>query len=161
MIIIGIDPGTANTGYGIIEKQKSKAFKCLGCGLIKTYPSSTAPDRLKQINNELGKLIQKYQPESLVIEKLFFFRNLKTAIPVSQASGVIMLCAAKKKIPVYQFTPLQVKMTIAGHGWAEKKQVQKKVKAILKLKEFPGAKPEIDNVADALAVALTYFKKKA
>lgn len=153
MIILGIDPGTANTGYGIIKKQSSKVFKCLDYGSIKTNPSFSTPERLKKINNELSKLIKKYQPENLAIEKLFFFKNLKTAIPVSQAAGVIMLTAAKKKIPVYQFTPLQVKMTIAGHGWAEKKQVQKKIKTLLKLKEAPKS----DDAADALAIALTYF----
>jgi crossover junction endodeoxyribonuclease RuvC len=156
MIIIGIDPGTASTGYGIVKRQSSKVFKCLDCGLIKTYPSSSTPERLKTINNELGKLIKKYQPESMIVEKLFFFKNLKTAIPVSQAVGVIMLTAAKKKIPVHQFTPLQVKMTIAGHGWAEKKLVQKRIKKILKLKEIPKS----DDAADALAIALTYFLKE-
>ena len=153
MIIIGIDPGTANTGYGIVKKQGARKFKCLGCGLIKTEPCFSAPERLKKINNELGKLIEKFQPENLVIEKLFFFKNLKTAIPVSKASGVIMLTAAKKKIPVHQFTPLQVKMTIAGHGWAEKKLVQQRIKKLLKLKEIPKS----DDAADALAVAMTYF----
>jgi len=153
MIIIGIDPGTANTGYGIVKKQGPKIFKCIDYGLIKTEPSMTTPDRLKKLSNELSKIIVKYRPKILVTERLYFFKNLKTVIPVSQAGGVILLCAAKKKIPVHQYTPLQVKMAIAGHGWAEKKLVQKKIKKLLKLKEIPKS----DDAADALAVAMTYF----
>lgn len=161
MIILGIDPGTASTGYGVIKKvQNSKlkvknCFKCLDCGLIKTAPSLSTGERLKKINNELSKMIKKYQPGILAIESLYFFKNLKTAIPVSQAAGVIFLTAAKNKVPVYSFTPLQVKMTIAGHGWAEKEKVQKRVKKILKLKEIP----KQDDAADALAIALTYCLK--
>jgi crossover junction endodeoxyribonuclease RuvC len=153
MIIIGIDPGTANTGYGIIKKESPKIFKCVDYGLIKTEPSLTPPERLKKLNNELLKIIGRYRPEILVTERLYFFKNLKTVIPVSQAGGVILLCAAKKKIPVHQFTPLQVKMAIAGHGWAEKKLVQQRIKKLLKLKEIPKS----DDAADALAVAMTYF----
>lgn len=155
MIVLGIDPGTASTGYGIIKKNKRKVFQCLKYGLIKTEPHLAAPERLKKLNNELNKIIIKYRPQVLVTEYLYFFKNLKTAIPVSQAGGVILLCAAKKKIPVYQYTPLQVKMAIAGYGWAEKEKVQKKIKKFLKLKEIP--KP--DDAADALAIALTYFLK--
>lgn len=146
----------ANTGYGIVKKQGPKIFKCLGYGLIKTEPSMTTPERLKKLNNELMKIISQYRPSVLVTEHLYFFKNFKTAIPVSQAGGVILLSAAKKKIPVCQFTPLQVKMAITGYGWAEKKQVQKKIKKLLKLKEAPKS----DDAADALAIALTYFIKQ-
>jgi crossover junction endodeoxyribonuclease RuvC len=162
MIIIGIDPGTASTGYGIIETtndnepKNKKKLKCLDYGVIKTLPSSIAPERLKKIYNELSKLIKKYKPEILAVESLYFFRNLKTAIPVSQAKGVILLTAAKNKIPVIEFTPLQAKMTITGYGWSEKPIVQKKVKNLLKLKEIP--KP--DDAADALAIAITYVLKR-
>lgn len=156
MIIIGIDPGTASTGYGIIKRRKSKIFNCLDYGLIKTEPALSTPERLKKLNNELIKIISKHRPQALITERLYFFKNLKTAIPVSQAGGVILLTAAKKKIPVYQFTPLQVKMAITGYGWAEKKQVQKKIKTLLKLKDIPKS----DDAADALAIALTYFLKE-
>lgn len=159
MIILGIDPGTAKMGYGVVSKaQNSKSknkFRCLGYGLIKTSPSLSAGDRLKKINLELSRLIKKYQPEVMAVERLFFFKNLKTVMPVSQACGVILLTAAQKKIPAHQFTPLQVKMTIAGHGWAEKKQVQKKIKKLLNLKE--DFKSGEDDAADALAVAATCF----
>ncbi len=165
MIILGIDPGTASTGYGIIKtshgcqstkiSQIKGTFECLDYGLIKTSPDLSTGDRLKKLNNELSKMIKRYRPEILAIESLYFFRNFKTAIPVSQACGVVFLTAAKNNIPVFSLTPLQVKMTIAGHGWAEKEKVQKIMKKILGLKEIP--KP--DDAADALAIALTYFLK--
>ncbi len=156
MIILGIDPGTASTGYGIIKSQKSKTkrqkfLKCLSYGVIQTTPNLSSGERLKKISNELSKIMKKYRPQILAIENLYFFRNLKTAIPVSQASGVILLTAAKKKIPIRSFTPLQIKLAIAGDGWAEKEKVQKKLKKILKLNKIP--KP--DDAADALAIALT------
>lgn len=157
MIILGIDPGTATTGYGIIsakslKKKNNGNFKCLGYGSIKTSPVLAAAERLKQINNELSKIIQIHQPEIMVVESLFFFRNLKTAMPVSQAKGVILLTAAKKKVPVCEFTPMQVKMFVTGSGKSEKIHVQKKIKSIFRMKDIP--RP--DDAADALAIALTY-----
>src|SRR3989338_6057685 len=128
MIILGIDPGTATTGYGVI--QKSKDLKCLGYGTIKTSPDSPPAERLKKINKELNGLIKKHCPKVLAVENVYFFKNFKTALPVSQAKGVILLTAAKKNIPVFEFTPLQVKMAVAGYGRAEKGQVQKMVKIL-------------------------------
>ncbi|MBZ9578263.1 crossover junction endodeoxyribonuclease RuvC [Patescibacteria group bacterium] len=157
MIILGIDPGTATTGYGIIKKTKRRKkksknkLKCLDYGLIKTNPSLAEGERLKKIHNQLNKLIKKYRPEVLAIEKIYFFKNLKTAMPVAQAKGVVLLAAAKKKIPVYEFTPLQVKMAITGYGRAEKKQIQRMVKALLNLKKLPP-----DDAADALGIAICY-----
>lgn len=156
MIILGIDPGVAKVGYGVISKiqnPKSKTQGRLGCldyGLIQTSPSLEMAERLKKINNELNKLIKKYQPGALAVENLYFFKNIKTALPVSQAKGVILLAAAKKNIPIYEFTPLQAKMTVAGYGKADKKQVQEMIKILLNLKKVP--KP--DDAADALAVAI-------
>jgi len=161
MIIIGIDPGTASTGYGIVKKTrkvKSKrgSLKCLDYGLIKTSPSFPTAERLQKLNNELSKLIKRFQPNVLAMENVYFFKNLKTAIPVSQAEGVILLTAAKNKIPVFQFTPLEIKMAITGYGWSKKSQVQKKIKTLLNLKEFPRS----DDAADGLAIALTYCFNK-
>ncbi len=153
MIILGIDPGTARTGYGVIKKTRN--LSCLNYGVIQTTPKLTKGERLKKINNELSKIIKKYQPHFMVMENVYFFKNLKTALPVSQASGVILLTAAKNKIPVREFTPLQVKLTITGNGWAKKEEVQKKLKKILHLKKLPKS----DDAADALAIALTYLKK--
>lgn len=156
MIIIGVDPGIAKLGFGIISQilsSKSKnrnKIKCLDYGLIQTNPGLPVGERLKKINNELNKLINKYKPKIIAVEKLYFFKNLKTAIPVSEAKGVILLTAAKKKIKVWQFAPLEVKMGICGYGRANKKQVQRMVKEILNLKEMP--RP--DDAADGLAIAI-------
>ncbi|MBI4837166.1 MAG: crossover junction endodeoxyribonuclease RuvC [Candidatus Portnoybacteria bacterium] len=161
MIILGIDPGTATTGYGVIRKiQPSKekslknglGFECLEYNVIKTDPLMTAAERLNRIHIELNKVFKKHQPTVLAIESLFFFRNLKTVMPVSQARGVILMTAAKKKVPVYEFTPLQMKMTVTGYGRAEKDEVQEMIKRILDLKEIP--KP--DDAADALGIAICY-----
>ena len=156
MIILGIDPGLATTGYGVInqkEKNKKPVFECVKYGIIKTEPDLAIPERLRIIYNDLSKLIALHQPQALVMENIFFFKNVKTIIPVSQAQGVILLAAAKKKLQVYRFTPLEVKMTITGFGRAEKKDIQNEIKRILGLEEIP--KP--DDAADALSVAATYL----
>jgi len=151
MIVIGVDPGTATTGYGVIRTfKKKKGFKALCYDCIKTSPSLSDAERLKRINNELSKIISRYQPEILAVENIFFFKNAKTVIPVSQAKGVIMMTAAKKKLPVYEFSPLQVKLIVAGHGWAEKKKMQEEIQKLLKLKELPKS----DDAADALGIAI-------
>lgn len=155
MIILGIDPGTATTGFGIlrIPKNNNEKIETIEYGCIKTNPGLTAGERLRILNRELNKLIKKYKPNVLAVERLFFFKNLKTAMPVSEAKGVILFTAAKNKIPVYEFTPLQVKMTVAGYGRAEKKQVQKMIKVLLNLEEAP----KTDDAADALGTALCYI----
>jgi crossover junction endodeoxyribonuclease RuvC len=154
MIILGIDPGTASTGYGLVKK--AKKLECLDYSVIRTPPSLNPGERLKIINNQLSKIIKEYNPAILAIENVYFFKNLKTAIPVSQAKGSILLTAAKKKLPVFELTPLEVKLTITGNGRADKKEVQARIKDILKLQETP--KP--DDAADALAIALTYIVKE-
>jgi len=160
MIILGIDPGIATVGFGIIKKVKDKKAEVIDYGCIITTPDLCPGDRLKIINNELSKLIKKHQPKIMVVEKLFFFKNLKTAMPVSQAKGVILLTAAKKKIPVYEFTPLQMKMAITGYGKAEKKQVQKMIQTILNLEEKPkDINKRKDDATDALGIALCYTIK--
>lgn len=155
MIILGIDPGTATTGFGVLKIKGKKAKpKAIDYGCITTSPALSAGERLKIINNELNNLIKKYQPKIMAVESLYFFKNLKTAMPVSQAKGVILLTAAKKKIPVYEFTPLQVKMTITGYGKAEKKQVQKMIQTLFNLEEKPKDKNKRkDDATDALGVA--------
>lgn len=155
MIVMGIDPGTATTGFGVVKKIKSK-LKAVDYGCIITDPALSPGERLKKINNELNKLIRKYKPKVLAVENLYFFKNLKTAMPVSQAKGVVLLTAAKKKIPVYEFTPLQVKMAITGYGKAEKKQVQEMIKILLDFKKTPkfANKKLGDDAADALGVAV-------
>ena len=161
MIIMGVDPGVARLGYAFIEiKKKGGESKAIDYGCIITTPDLCPGDRLKKINNELNKLIKKYQPKIMAVENLFFFKNLKTAMPVSQAKGVILLTAAKKKIPVYEFTPLQMKMAITGYGKAEKKQVQKMIQTMLNLEEKPKDKNKRkDDATDALGIALCYTIK--
>ena len=148
MIILGIDPGTAITGYGLIKQNRKMDLIDYGC--IKTSASLTTAERLKELNNQLNALIEKYKPDMVAVEDIFFFKNLKTAVKVSQARGVILLAAAKLNIPVFECTPLQVKQAITSYGRAEKIQVQKMVKVLLNLKEIP--KP--DDASDALAVAI-------
>lgn len=157
MIILGIDPGTATTGYGLIKRSKKPPkrgeyinFECLEYGLIKTSPKFSPAERLHQINKELNKIIRLHQPTIMAVERLFFFKNLKTAMPVSQAKGVILMTAAKKKMPIYEFTPPQMKMAIAGYGRAEKDHIQETIKTLLNLDEIP--KP--DDAADALGIAI-------
>ncbi|MCK4782063.1 crossover junction endodeoxyribonuclease RuvC [Candidatus Parcubacteria bacterium] len=154
MIILGIDPGIATVGYGIVKKgdEKTQKLECLDFGTIKTDPSWTMGERLKKINSELTKLIKQYKPNILAVEKVYFFKNLKTAMPVSQAKGVILFTAAKKKIPVHEFTPLQIKTAVTGYGRADKKQIKEMVKILLNLKEAPKS----DDAADALGAAICY-----
>ncbi|WP_432665406.1 crossover junction endodeoxyribonuclease RuvC [Wukongibacter baidiensis] len=151
MIILGIDPGIAIVGYGIVE-YNGNSFKTLDYGAILTDSKETTPNRLNKIYEELGKLIDIYKPDVAAIEELFFNKNVKTAIAVGQARGVLILTAARKNLDIYEYTPLQVKQGVVGYGRAEKKQVQMMVKTFLNLRSVP--KP--DDVADALAVAICH-----
>ena len=148
MIILGIDPGTAATGWGVIKK--TKQLKMIKYGCIKTSADLSTADRLNKIHKELNSLIKEHKPNIVAVEDIFFFKNLKTAVKVSQARGVILLTAAKAKIKITEYTPLQVKQAVACYGRADKAQVQKMVKTLLNLKEIP--KP--DDAADALATAI-------
>lgn len=151
MVIMGIDPGLATVGYGLIEK-KGNSTKVVDFGIISTSKNDTLPTRLKQIYASVSALIDKYQPEAVAMEELFFQNNAKTAIAVAEARGVSLLACIHKLGNLYEYTPLQIKSALTGQGRAEKRQVQYMVKAILNLKEIP--KP--DDAADALAVALCH-----
>ena len=154
MIIVGIDPGLATIGYGVIKVKNG--LKCLDYGVIETPPLLLKEKRLRKIYLEVSKLLKKYNPKILAVENVYFFKNAKTITSVSKAKGVILLAAAKKKIKIQEIPPPQVKMIVCGYGRAEKKQIEKKVKRILKLKEIP--KP--DDAADALAIAICCSKLK-
>ena len=149
MVILGIDPGLATVGYGLIEKNGNNV-KVLDYGIISTSKNDTLPIRLKQIYASVTALIDKYKPNAVAMEELFFQNNQKTAIAVAEARGVSLLACIHKLDKLYEYTPLQIKSALTGQGRAEKRQVQYMVKAILNLKEIP--KP--DDAADALAVAL-------
>lgn len=148
-IILGLDPGIADTGYGVISCDKGK-LSCLTYGSIKTDPKKNLLDRLEELDSKLKKIINLYQPEVIAVEQLFFNKNVKTALIVGQARGVILLRIKKSKIKFFEFTPSQVKQVVTAYGRAPKEQVQKMVKIILNLKELP----QPDDAADALAIAI-------
>jgi crossover junction endodeoxyribonuclease RuvC len=151
MIILGIDPGTAIVGFGLIEKEvKSQNLKLIEYGCIETSAKFSTAERLKIIHDKLNCLLKKHKPDIVAVEDIFFFKNLKTAIKVSQARGVILFTIAEKKIDIAEFTPLQIKQAVACYGRAEKSQVQRMVKTLLGLNEIPKS----DDAADALAVAI-------
>lgn len=147
MIILGIDPGIATVGFGIIE-----CGKCTDYGIISTPKEKPLPHRLIMIGTALESLIQKYKPNAVAVEELFFNTNTKTAITVAQARGVILYTALKAGCPLYEYTPLQIKQGLTGYGRADKVQIQQMVKILLKLDKVP--RP--DDAADALAVALCH-----
>ncbi|MFC1511320.1 crossover junction endodeoxyribonuclease RuvC [Candidatus Margulisiibacteriota bacterium] len=152
MLTLGIDPGTATTGYGLITEKKGRLV-FVDHGVITTSPKDTSQARLRKIYNSVKDLIRDYKPRSLAIERLFFGANTKTAIKVGQARGMTLLVAAQAKIQVAEYSPLEVKMAVTGYGRAEKKQVQQMVKNLLSLSFLP--KP--DDAADALAIAICHL----
>ena len=151
MIILGIDPGYAIVGYGVIE-YKNNHFTVIDYGAILTDAGTPFNIRLEKIYDGLCNIIDRHKPEAMAIEKLFYNNNAKTVIDVSQARGVIMLAAQKNMVPAYEYTPLQVKQSVVGYGRAEKKQVQEMTRRILALEKVP--KP--DDTADALAMAICH-----
>lgn len=148
-IILGIDPGFADTGFGLI-KCKGQRIEILDYGSIKTGPKQAFELRLKYIYEQTKSLIKKYKPNYMATEQLFFYRNVTTAIKVSQARGVVLLAASQAKLPLYEYTPLQIKQSLTGYGGADKRQMGQMVKALFGLKKVP--RP--DDAVDALAIAL-------
>ncbi len=152
MIILGIDPGLATMGYGVIEAVHGN-FRVVDYGVVTTPKECTLPARLTQIESGVAELIDTFKPENIAIEELFFSKNITTGIPVAEARGVILLTAVKRlEDEVYEYTPNQIKQAITGYGAADKMQMQHMVQALLKLKSVP--RP--DDAADALAVALCH-----
>lgn len=151
MRIIGIDPGTGILGFGVIDVNGVKVT-LVTAGVITTPPHTPLDERLEEIFDGLTDIISETKPDQMSIEKLFFARNVTTAIGVSHARGVAMLTGRKAKLPISEYTPLQIKQTLTGYGKADKRQVQEMVRLQLNLKEIP--KP--DDAADALATAITH-----
>lgn len=151
MIILGIDPGYAIVGWGVIE-YTSNRFTVVDYGAVTTQAQTPFNDRLKAVYDGIDIIMKRYSPEALSIEKLFYNTNAKTVIDVAQARGVINLAAVQNNIPIFEYTPLQVKQSVVGYGRAEKKQVQEMTRVILKLAKIP--KP--DDTADALAMAICH-----
>lgn len=155
MIILGIDPGTATTGFGIIKKSADK-LSTLDYGVITTSEKLPMEARLEIIFDDLNEIIKKNKPDEIAVEKLFFATNSKTAISVGQSRGVVLLSASQNKLNLAEYTPLQIKQAVTGYGQATKKQIQQMVKNILLLKNLPTP----DDAADALAVAITHGASK-
>lgn len=151
MIILGIDPGYAIVGYGVLSYEKTR-FRVLDFGAITTPAEMSFAERLRVIHTDLSYLMNKFSPDAMAIEKLFFNTNQKTAIDVAQARGVILLTAQLFGAGIYEYTPLQVKQSVVGYGRAEKKQVQEMTKQLLGL----SAVPKPDDTADALAMAICH-----
>lgn len=151
MIILGIDPGLATVGYGVIEYD-FRTMKLIDYGTLITAAGLKLPERLDMLYEGMGELIDKFKPDSIAFEELFFNNNTKTAIAVAEARGVLVLAAYKKNQALYEYTPLQVKQGVTGYGRADKNQVQQMVKTLLNLKQVP--KP--DDAADAVAIAITH-----
>lgn len=149
MIVLGIDPGTALTGYGIVERQGSQ-LRAVAYGCLETLPTHGLPQRLLEIHNGVLELIDAHNPLFVGVERLFFNRNVQTAFAVGQARGVVLLAAAERGIPVFEYGPHEVKLAVTGYGRAGKNQVQRMVQLMLGM----AALPKPDDAADALAVAI-------
>ncbi len=155
-LALGIDPGIATTGYGLVRLTRDGSLEAVTFGVILTPPKTPAHQRLLMLYHDLKDLISTHHPETCAVEKLFFQRNVSTAIAVGQARGVVMLAIAEAGLDVAEYTPNEVKQAVAGYGSAQKKQVQEMVRVLLALPEIP--KP--DDAADALAIAITHLHTK-
>ncbi len=153
MLAIGIDPGTAITGYGIVRRNEAGELLAVDWGVILTPAGQSASDRLAQIYQSLTDILHQHKPECAAVESIFFQRNVRTAMSVGQARGVVLLALQQAGVPSYDYNPNQVKQAVSGYGAADKKQMQTMVRTLLNLPELP--KP--DDAADALAVAICHL----
>ncbi len=152
MIVIGIDPGLAIIGFGVIRKEENNIIP-VSYGCIRTSPEKQIPERLLNIYTEINLLFEKYAPDAIAVEKLFFTKNVTNAMSVSEARGVILLASQQKNIPVFEYTPNQVKQAVTGSGRADKRQMQEMMKVLLRLNDIP----QPDDAADALSIALCHI----
>jgi crossover junction endodeoxyribonuclease RuvC len=152
MLVLGVDPGMAIMGYGLVE-ERDRCLKTIDYGVVTTPADMKTSERLVRIYESVNHLISLYKPDAVAVEELFFNKNAKTALIIGHARGVAILAAAQREIPLYEYTPLQVKQAVVGYGRAEKNQIQQMVKMLLNLKEVP--KP--DDAADALAVSICHI----
>lgn len=153
MVILGIDPGFAIVGFGVLRSEGGKQG-LLSCGAITTPAGLSLPTRLLQIENDMAELLEAFHPDAMAIEELFFTNNITTGIGVAQARGVILTAAERAGVPIYEYSPSEVKLAVTGYGKAEKRQVMDMVKRLLGLKSVP--KP--DDAADAVAIALCHAR---
>lgn len=158
MLVLGIDPGTATTGYGLVKLNGKKILELKAHGLIETDKNGHPGARLVEIYREASNLLKKYKPEIVAIEKIFFFINKKTVIRVSQAQGVLLLAAADLGIDVVEYAPGQIKLVVGGHGKADKKVMQQVIKDTFGVEPEKNKKTHFDNAADAIAIAMCHIK---
>ncbi len=151
MLVLGIDPGTATTGYGLVREMEDGEFRAVAYGVITTPAKVPMPNRLQQIFEEITALIQQYKPDAAAVEALYFGKNVTTAITVAQGRGVILLALAQAGLPIREYKPSEIKLAIAGYGNAEKAQVQEMIRQLLNLDKIPHP----DDAADGLGVAIT------
>jgi len=153
MLSIGIDPGTAITGYGLVRENEDGSLTAVKYGVILTGADQTMPQRLASLYKQLSDILLLHQPDNGAVEKLFFARNVRTALAVGQARGVVLLALEQAGVQMSEYTPMEVKQSVAGYGGADKNQVQQMVKALLELEEVP----QPDDAADALAIAICHL----
>ena len=163
MRILGIDPGSARCGYGVIDvSEKDGAISWVAHGCIETDKLKAASERLNRVFNDIMSLIEKYKPDQIAVELLFMFHNQKTVMKISEARGVILLACAKKglALQVFEYTPIQVKLAVTGYGRSEKREVVKEVRKAMKKRNIGSQKKDgFDDAADALAVAMAHYHK--
>ena len=150
MLTLGIDPGTASLGYGVVREHDDGSLECVAYDVIRTKPGKSMPQRLQQIYLELVSLLGRYQPDRAAVEELFFARNVTTALTVAQARGVVLLALQNAILPIAEYKPNAIKLSITGYGGADKTQMQEMVRILLALEQ----RPRPDDAADALAVAI-------
>ena len=153
-VVIGVDPGTAITGYGVVGQTVEREFELLACGVIRTAAAKAMHLRLLELYDDFRKIIREFTPNEIAIEKLFFGRNVTTAITVGQARGAILLAAAQSGLPIAEYTPAEIKQAITGYGNADKRQIQAMVQRLLNLDQLP--RP--DDAADGVAIALCHLQ---
>ena len=152
MLVLGIDPGTAITGYGLVH-ELDDGLSLVECGIVTTPSSQRLPERLQTIYRDLSAVIGKWRPEEAAVEELFFSRNVRTALSVGQARGVALLALVDAGLPIFEYKPLEIKQAVAGYGGADKQQVQEMVRMLLNLDRVP----QPDDAADAVAVAVCHI----
>ena len=153
MLVIGIDPGTATTGYGLVEESQDGSLKSVDYGVVITPPKTPMPQRLSTLYDSLKEILKAHQPESAAVEKIFFQKNVRTAMSVGQARGVTLLALQRAHISIAEYAPTEIKQAVSGYGGADKRQIQEMVRTLLNLDDIP--KP--DDAADALAVAICHL----
>lgn len=156
MAVIGFDPGSAITGYGVIEERADHSLQVIDYGVLRTSPKLSLPDRLISIYEQVNQILTLHQPHSAAVENLYFQKNVRTALTVGQARGVLLLALAQADLPIAEYNPMEVKQAVAGYGKADKRQMQQMVKMLLNLEDIP--RP--DDAADALAVAICHIHSR-